>query len=603
MSTTHVDYLRLELIRNGLESLVDEMAVTLVRTAYSANLKNSLDFSTAFCDAEGRLVAQGLTLPVHLGSIPEMMAAVLARYRGRIRPGDVFILNDPYEGGTHLPDLYLAQPVYLGDELLGFVCTIAHHTDIGGRVAGGNACDSTEIYQEGLRVPPLRLYDRGELNEGLLRLLERNVRIPTKVLGDLRAQLAANHIGAAGLLALVERYGRDAVVAAFAELLDLSERLARAEISRWPDGRYEFVDDLDDDGIDPDPIPIRVAVTVAGDGLTVDFTGSGKQVKGAINSVLSFTRSATYACVRCLLPPNLPNNEGYFRAIRVTAPPGTIVNPLPPAPVAARGLTGFRIATTVFGALAQLAPDRVPACEVGGDTGVTMGGYDADRRAFVFLEFLFCGWGGRPFADGVDGASSLVVNFSNSPAEVIENEYPLRIEEYGFLPDSGGPGLYRGGLALVRQYRFLEREAAFQLRSDRTKRGPYGLAGGQPGRRCRTILNPGPGERLLPPKTYLTLHHGDVIRHELAGAGGWGDPLARDPERVLADVLDEKVSPAQARDVYGVVLTAAGRAVDWEGTERRRAELRAGGRPDQRESANGAARPDNGRTLADSSGA
>jgi N-methylhydantoinase B len=570
MNQTKIDYIRLELIRNGLESIVDEMALTLVRTAYSANLKSSMDFSTAFCDVEGRLVAQGLTLPVHLGSIPEAMKAVLARYRGRVRPGDRFILNDPYEGGTHLPDLYVVQPVFLDGELLGYVCTIAHHTDIGGRVAGGNACDSTEIYQEGLRVPPLRLFDRGELNDGFLRLLERNVRIPTKVLGDVRAQLAACHVGERGLLDLVRRFGRDVVVGAFGELMDYSERLARAEIAGWPDGRYEFVDYLDDDGIDPDPIPIKVAVTVAGDQLSVDFTGSGAQVKGAINSVLSFTRSATYACVRCLLPQNIPNNEGYFRAIDVIAPPGTIVNPLPPGPVAARGLTGFRIANAVFGALAKLAPDRVPACEVGGDTGVTMGGYYHDRRAFVFLEFLFCAWGGRPFADGVDGVSSMVVNFSNYPAEVIENEYPLRIEEYGFLSDSGGPGLYRGGLALVRQYRFLEQSAALQIRSDRTRFAPYGLAGGQPGHNCRTILNPGPDERHLPGKTYLTLKEGDVLRHELAGAGGWGNPFDRDPERVLADVLNEKVSPPAAERQYGVVLTTDGKLVDSEATTQRR---------------------------------
>ncbi len=574
MKLARLDPITLELVRNGLESIVDEMALTLVRTAYSANLKSAMDLSSAFCDAEGHLVAQGLTLPVHLGTIPDAMEAVLARYGQTIRPGDVYILNDPYEGGTHLPDLIVVKPIFLGQEHFGFVVTIAHHTDIGGRVAGGNACDSTEVYQEGLRVPPLRLHDRGEPNEGFLRMLEKNVRIPVKVLGDLRAQLAACHIGEQGLLELVGRYGRDTIAAAFAELLDYSERLARLEIASWPDGRYEFEDWLDDDGIDPDPIPIRVAVTVAGDQLDVDFAGTAPQVKGAINSVLSFTRSATYACVRCLLPQNIPNNEGYFRAIRVRAPAGTIVNPVLPAAVAARGLTGFRIATAVFGALAKLAPDRAPACEVGGDTGITMGGYDAERRAFVFLEFLFCGWGGRPFADGIDGCSSAVVNFSNYPAEIIENEYPLRIEEYGFLPDSAGPGKYRGGLALVRQYRFLERSATLQIRSDRTKFPAYGLSGGQPGRRCRTILNPGPDQRVLPAKTLLEIQRDDVFRHELAGAGGWGDPLEREPRLVLADVRNEKVSVEQARDAYGVALTTDGSAVDEAATARLRAELR-----------------------------
>jgi N-methylhydantoinase B len=304
----------------------------------------------------------------------------------------------------------------------------------------------------------------------------------------------------------------------------------------------------------------------------VDFTGSAAQVKGAINSVLSFTKSTVYACFRCLLAPTLPNNEGYFRAVRVHAPPGTIVNPLPPAPVAARGLTAYRIANAVFGALAQLAPERVPACEAGGDTGITIGGYDDERRAFVFLEFLFSGWGGRPFADGLDGAASVVVNFSNYPAEVIENESPLRIEEYGFIPDSGGPGEYRGGLALVRQYRFLERLANLQIRADRTVYPAYGLAGGQPGRLCRNIVDEGDGPRMLPAKTALVIQRGAVLRHELAGAGGWGNPLTRDPERVLADVRDEKISEAHARDAYAVVLTADAAAVDREATDQLRRE-------------------------------
>jgi N-methylhydantoinase B len=574
-----LDPITLELVRNGLESIVDEMALTLVRTAYSANLKNAMDLSTAICAADMRLVAQGLTLPLHLGSLPDAMDALRARFGETIRPGDIYILNDPYEGGTHLPDIFLIKPIFLDDELLGYACTIGHHTDIGGRVAGGNACDSTEIYQEGLRIPPMRLADRGEMDEGFLRLLEKNVRIPIKVLGDLRAQLAALHIGERGLFEIVDRYGVATVRSAWSELLEYSERLARASIAAWPDGRYEFTDYLDDDGIDPDPVPIRVAVTVDGDQLDVDFSGSAPQVKGAINSVLSFTKSTVYACVRCLLPSTLPNNEGYFRAVRIHAPAGSIVNPVLPGAVAARGLTAYRIANVVFGALAHLAPDRVPACEAGGDTGISMGGYDEQRRAFVFLEFLFSGWGGRPFADGLDGAASIVVNFSNYPVEVIENESPLRIEEYGFLTDSGGPGMYRGGLALVRQYRFLEREASLQIRADRTRFPAYGLAGGLPGRLCRNVLDEGDGPRLLPAKTLLTIHQGTVLRHELAGAGGWGDPLERDPVRVLADVVNEKISVAHAREAYAVVLNSDVSEVDVEATDKLRARRRASPKP------------------------
>jgi N-methylhydantoinase B len=267
-----------------------------------------------------------------------------------------------------------------------------------------------------------------------------------------------------------------------------------------------------------------------------------------------------------LLPPTLPNNEGYFRAIEVIAPPGTLVNPLSPAPVAARGLTGYRIANAVMGALAQVAPGQVPACESGGDTGISLGGYTAERRAFVFLEFLVCSWGGRPFADGIDGVASMVVNFSNYPVEVIEREYPLRIEEYGFLADSGGPGKFRGGLALVRRYRFLEQSGTFQIRADRSRFAAYGLAGGGPGSLSRNVFN----EQILPPKTTLQVQYGDELRHDLAGAGGWGDPFERDPQAVLEDVVDEKVTIEHARVEYGVALSDDGKSVDDAETARLR---------------------------------
>jgi N-methylhydantoinase B len=551
-----------ELIRNSLQAIVDEMALTLVRTAYSANLKSAMDLSSALCDSWGRLIAQGLTLPLHLGSIPDAIEALLRRFGGRFQPGDAFVLNDPYDGGTHLPDFFVFQPVFHAGQHIAFTVTVAHHTDVGGRVAGGNGWDSTEIYQEGLRIPPVRLCADGRMNEDFLQLLRANVRIPMKVLGDLRAQLAACHIGERGLLDLVERYGVSTLLGAFAEMLEYTERIARTTIESLPDGRYEFTDHLDDDGIDPDPIPIKVAVEIRGSDLEVNFEGTSPQVKGAINCVLSFTRSAVYACIRCLLPPTLPNNEGYFRAVRVVAPPGTLVNPLPPAPVAARGLTGYRIANAVMGALAQVAPEHVPACESGGDTGISLGGYTSERRAFVFLEFLVCSWGGRPSSDGIDGVASMVVNFSNYPVEVIEREYPLRIEEYGSLSDCGGPGKFRGGLALVRCYRFLEQSGTFQIRADRSRFAAYGLAGGKPGSLSRNVLNPGPNEQVLPPKTTLHIQYGDELRHELAGAGGWGDPFARDPQTVLDDVLDEKVSPEHARTAYGVALSADATRVD-----------------------------------------
>jgi len=568
------DPILLELVKNALDTIVDEMAIALVRTAYSNNLKNAMDMSCALCDAEGRLIAQGLTLPLHLGSIPDALAAVRRKFAGRIGSGDVFILNDPFEGGTHLPDFCIFKPIFLEAELVGWSASIGHQLDVGGKTPGGNGCDATEVFQEGIRIPPLKLYAGGEAVEAVFELIDRNVRVPRQVLGDVRSQVAACLTGEKGYLRLLAEYGASRFAACTNALLDQAERLARIAIAAMPDGTYTFTDYMDDDGIDPDLIPITVAITVSGDRLIADFTGSAPQVRGGINSPLPFTKSAVYATVRHLIGGDPPNNEGYFRPITVVAPAGTVVNPVLPAAVAARGLTGFRMANVLFGALAKIAPDRVFACEVGGDTGISFGGYDAERRPFVFLEFLFGSWGGRPTRDGVDVCSSAVVNFSNNPIEVIESEYPIMIERYGYLSDSGGAGEFRGGLASLRQYRFLEVEGTLQLRTDRRRVMPYGLAGGRSGTPSNNILNPDTENRQLPGKCTLTMRRGDVFRHVLAGAGGWGDPLRRDPERVLHDVLEEKITVDYARREYGVVLDVTASSVDTEATAQLRARLR-----------------------------
>ncbi len=562
MSTTAIDPIRLELIKNGLDAIVDEMAIALMRSAYSTNLKTAMDMSCALCDAQGRLIAQGLTIPMHLGSIPHAMAALLAKFQGRIEPGDVFLLNDPYQGGTHLPDFYVFKPIFLDDVQVGWAISIGHMMDVGGKTPGGNGADATEIFQEGFRIPPLKLYTRGHPVDTLFELLERNVRIPRLVLGDVRALVAACLTGERGYLALAARYGVADFAAASTALLDQAERLARNAISAMPDGVYSFTDHLDEDGMDPDPIPIKVTITVAGDRLVCDFEGSAPQVRGAINSAWPYTKSAVYACVRHLIGGDPPNNEGYFRPIEIRAPLGSVVNPASPAPVAARGLTGYRITNAIFGALAGIAPDRIPACEVGGDTGVSFGGYDADRRAFVFVEFVFGGWGGRPRLDGIDVCASMTVNFSNNPVEIVEAEYPLIIERYGYEEDTGGAGLHRGGLAVARDYRFLNPEGTLSLRSDRRRFLPYGLAGGRDGTPSSSTLESA-GQRAETPAKFTTrVRAGDAFRHVVAGAGGWGDPLLRDPVLVLRDVREEKLTAAYAEREYGVVISQAGDAVD-----------------------------------------
>ena len=562
-----------ELVKNALASIADEMAVTVVRTARSFVVKEAMDFSTGVCDPRGELVAQGLCLPLHMGSFPCAMEAMLAEFGGGVQPGDMYALNDPYTGGSHLPDVFIAKPVFLDETLIGYCMTTAHQTDIGGRVAGGNACDSTEIYQEGLRLPPVKLYDRGELNSTLVRLIRQNVRVPDRVMGDIMAEVSACLRGEQELLALARRYGAEALHRYMEELLDYSERLTRQELKALPDGEWTFADYIDDDGIDPDPIRIHVTLVKRGPELVADFTGTSRQVKGAINVPFSFAQSAVYACVRSVLDPSIPNNGGFFRPITVVAPSGSFVNCVPPAAVGARGLGGIRTSEVVFGALAQMLPDRVFACESAGDTGVTIAGYYPDGRAFVHLEFIYGTWGGGPDRDGMDANSCLPINYSNTPAEVVEREQPLMIEEYGLVPDSGGPGRFRGGLGMVRSYRLVGvDEAVLQVRADRHKFRPYGLWGGKPGAPSRNVLNPDEDGRMLPSKFLRTLKRDEVFQHWMSGGGGWGDPLERDPERVRDDVVNEKMTPEHARTEYGVVITPDFR-VDREATAKLRQSI------------------------------
>jgi len=566
-------YVAIELFKNALESIADQMALTVIRTSRSSLVKEDLDFSAALCDAERRLIAQALCQPRHMCSIPTAIEAVFHRYGEHFAPGDIYALNDPYEGGSHLPDIYLFKPIFGKSDLLGFACTVAHHTDIGGRVAGGNASDSTEIYQEGLRIPPLKLYDKGKPNEAIFRILEKNVRVPDKVLGDLRAQISACYTGEKELLSLAERFGPDQLSVYQTELLSYTEEFTRREIMALPDGEYEFTDHIDDDGIQPEPITIRVKLIKRGDSITVDFTGTSPSTKGAINPTLSYVKSACYACIRSVLSLDIPNNCGFFAPIQFIAPEGSFVNPLPPSPVAARGLAGMRITETVFGALAQMLPDKVFACGVGLDTGVTIAGYHQDRKPFVFLEFLYVSWGGGPKRDGMDGVTLPHGNYSNAPVEIVEAEQPLMIEQYGFVPDTGGAGKNRGGLAIVRKYHLLADEGMLQVRSDRRKFLPYGLQGGKPGTPSSNVLNPGRENIVLPSKFLRNIKRGDVFRHQTAGAGGWGNPLERDSQKVLEDVINEKLTPDYARREYGVVLKGDGTSVDLAATRRLRQRM------------------------------
>ena len=401
-------------------------------------------------------------------------------------------------------------------------------------------------------------------------------RIPNRVFGDMRSQLAACHIAETAFGRLCERHGPDTVKRYMRELIDYTERMTRAAVRELPDGEWTFEDWIDDDGIDfGKPIPLKVTLRKSGDTLVADWTGSSPQVKGAINNTLSFTKAATYTCVKSVLPGDIPNNEGFYRAIQVVAPPGTIANCVLPAATAARGLTGFRMLDCCFGALARMLPDRVCAASEGGNTGISIGGYYADRTPFIYVDFLCSAWGGRPWADGLDGNANMMANMSAQPAEVCEVEHPLEILAFEFIPDVGGPGQHRGGMSVRREYRFLEDEAVLQVRADRERFRPYGLYGGQPGKPSSNVLNPDADPRPLTAKVTTTLKRGDVFRHDQPGPGGWGDPLERDPARVLRDVRNELVSLRSAHDDYGVVVDTATWTVDEAATSALREALRA----------------------------
>jgi N-methylhydantoinase B len=565
------DPVRLELVKNAIGSIVDEMVLTVIRIAYSSIMRDTMDLSSAFCDRQGRMIAQGLSVALHLGSIPDAMERVREKYGDTLAPGDIVVLNDPYQGGMHLPDIFMFKPVFVGERLLGYAVVVAHHNDIGGRVPGSSAADSTEIFQEGLRIPVLKLYERGAVNQTLVDLIAINVRIPDVVLGDLQAQVAACGIAERGMNELAARYGAERLERHFDELLDYSEREARRTVRSIPPGTYRFVDYLDDDGVNMDsPVRIAVAVHVAGDELSVDLEGTSPQVRGAINSTLSFAKSAVYFAVRSVMDSDAPNNAGFFRPIHVKAPLGCLVNPRPPAAVAARGISGFRLIDAMFGALAQAIPERVRAAGEGGTTSYSFGCYDADGRFSLFREAIMGAWGGGCRREGIDGIANGAANISNAPIEMVENQAPIRVERYELVPDSGGAGEWRGGMSVLRQLRFLGERATLQLRADRRRHSPYGLMGGRDGATSNNLLDDGKSWSQLPTKFTRPLAKGEAMRHTTAGAGGYGDPRRRDPELVLADVIDGKVTAEGAERDYGVVVRKAPWRVDLEATARMR---------------------------------
>jgi N-methylhydantoinase B len=556
-----VDPVTLQIVGNALASIADEMATTICRTAHSTVVRDGMDFSAVVCDAKGRTVAQAVSVPFHLGSIPAAMETLLAHYGGRFRPGDVFVLNDPFDGGMHLQDIFVFKPVHFDGELIGFTATTAHHGDVGGRLPGSSACDNTEIFQEGIRLPWLRLYAEGEPVEDVFKIIEANVRIPRMTFGDLGAQVAACSVAERALIALAERHGAETLAELAEALIDYTERLVRQEIATWPDGTASFTDYLGSDGVDVRDVPITAHVTIAGDEITADLTDASPMVQGSLNSTRSFVQACVYQVVRAALTVEVPNTAGAFRPIHVLTKPGTVAEVVMPGASSMRGVTGFRVVDAVSGALAQLLPDRVPAAGEGGNTLAIFGAERPDGGRFIFYELVVGTWGGTPEADGNDGLTNPASLAANIPVEVAESEYPIVIERYGLVPDSGGAGLRRGGLAIERVWRCLTPKTSLIVRSDRATHAPYGLAGGYAGALSENLLvHPDGSKGVLPPMFSIEIEAGDVYEHRTAGGGGWGDPLERDPAAVADDVLNEKVSPEAARRLYGVVVADDGSA-------------------------------------------
>ncbi|MET0429230.1 MAG: hydantoinase B/oxoprolinase family protein [Microvirga sp.] len=557
-----IDPITLEVIRNALASTADEMALIVMRSAYSPVVRDIMDYSTALCDANGRVVAQGLTLPIQLCSFPRIMRHVREHYGDNLTEGDVLIANDPYgSGGQHLPDIYILKPIFHDGRLAGHAATVAHHTDIGGLVPGSVAIYATEIQQEGLRLPLVKLYEAGRPVDALMRVIAANTRSPHEVLGDIRAQLAACNVAETGLKALIERYGRDPLEHYIAALHDHAEAMMRATIRALPDGIYTATDHIDGVGEEPVPLPITATVTVSGETIDIDFTGTAPQVNAAINCPISLPESAAFCAIRCLSPEDIPNCEGYLRPITVRAPEGCLLNPRYPAACGARGVVGYRVFDTIMQALAQVVPERAIGGSEGGPFLLAAGGTH-EGRPFVLNEMVVGTWGARAGRDGIEGISNPAANLSNQPIEMIEADTPVEVTRYALVPDSGGPGRYRGGLAFVREFRFLA-EMRFTIRGDRRAHPPYGLEGGHPGSPSSHRLVGADGrERELPTMPLESFHAkpGDVFRLTGAGGGGYGDPMARDPAAVLADVLEGKMTLAGARRDYGVVIAAG--AVD-----------------------------------------
>ncbi|GGL66118.1 hydantoinase B/oxoprolinase family protein [Halocalculus aciditolerans] len=526
-----VDPITLEILRNQLEGVAEEMGQVLIRGAYSPNIKERQDCSTALFDAEGRTVAQAEHIPVHLGAMPEAVEAVMAKDP---EPGEVWALNDPFEGGTHLPDVTLVSPLApVGDEgIVGYAVSRAHHADVGGSTPGSMPAGAREIYEEGVRLPGVRLVRDGDIVEDVMNLFLANVRTPGERRADIRAQLAAHDRAEERLGDLFEEHG-NTVRDAFDAVIDYSRSRMESELAEIPDGTYEAHDVLEGDGVTDDDVPIEVSVTVDGATLDVDFTGTADQVAGNLNAPLAVAKSAVYFVVRCLTDSEIPPNQGCYDPVSVTTPEGSLLNPASPAAVVGGNVeTSQRVTDVVFAALAQAVPERAPAHGQGTMNNLIIGSREGD---FAYYETIGGGAGATSDVDGMDGVQVGMTNTLNTPAEVLEAEYPLRVERYAFRPGTGGDGEHRGGLGLERSLT-VERDATVSLLTERRRTQPKGVSGGADGATGENLVD---GEA-VPAKTTVDVDAGSTVTVRTPGGGGHGSPESRDPDARERDRRDGK---------------------------------------------------------------
>jgi N-methylhydantoinase B len=542
-----IDVVTVELVKNALNGIAQEMQTTLERTAHSQAIREVGDASSALFDVSGQLIAQALSLPVQLAGSSVAVKEILKRNpTEQMREGDVFILNHAYYGGSHPPDFIFVMPYFRQGKLSGFGCSYAHQVDVGGMLPGSTPPLSTELYQEGLLIPPMRLMDAGEMNETLIAIICANSRKADSVMGDVRAQLASLSLGAARYDETLTRFGEDTVHGAVAELIERTRVGFRRLIGEIPDGSYAYEDVLDDDGFDLTPIPIRVKITVAGESITVDFTGTSKQVRGSLNCPFANSLSAVYAALKIFLDPHdeIPNNEGCYAVISVILPQGSLLNPNPPGSVSSRPETQARISNVVMGALGLALPDRAVAQDHGQVAIYRMSGTDPSTGKFFYKsEPLPGGWGGRNGSDGADVVDFPVANLNNTPIEAMEMQFPLRVERYELRADSGGEGRYRGGLGLRRDIRALV-PMDLSVRAERHRFSPRGIFGGGDAKTGAFILTRTDGrtEKLPCKAAGIELAAGDVLTVLTPGGGGYGPVAKRDPAVVQRDIRQGKVS-------------------------------------------------------------